>query len=82
MLGDLQSVLAEKGITLTYTDKLVEYLCEKGYSEKYGARNLRRLIQTDVEDELANEIVASYREPIERFSVTVKNGKVKVNTLK
>ena len=82
MLGDLQSVLAEKGIKLTYTDKLVEYLCDKGYSEKYGARNLRRLIQTDVEDELANEIVASYREPIERISVTVKNGNVKVTPLK
>ena len=82
MLGDLQTVLAEKGMKLTYSDKLVEYLCDKGYSEKYGARNLRRLIQTDVEDELANEIVASYREPAERLSVTVKNGKVKVNTLK
>ncbi len=82
MLGDLQTVLAEKGITFNYTDKLVEYLTEKGYSEKYGARNLRRLIQTDVEDELANEIVASYREPITKISVTVKNDKVKVTTLK
>ena len=82
MLGDLQGVLAEKGISFSYTDKLVEYLSEKGYSEKYGARNLRRLIQTDVEDELANEIVASYRDPITKISATARNGKVKINTFK
>ena len=80
MLGDLQEVLAEKGMTLEYTEALVEYLADKGYSEKYGARNLRRLIQTDVEDELANEIVASYREPITRIFADAADQRVIIKT--
>ncbi len=80
MLGDLQSVLAEKGIMFDYTDALVEYLSDKGYSEKYGARNLRRLIQTDVEDLIASEIVASYRDPVGKIFVDVKDGTVTVKT--
>ena len=82
MLGDLVSVLAEKGMSLEYTDALVEYLSEKGYSEKYGARNLRRLIQSDVEDELASVIVANYREPISRIFVDSADGKVIITVQK
>jgi ATP-dependent Clp protease ATP-binding subunit ClpB len=80
MLGDLQSVLAEKGIMFDYTDALVEYLSDKGYSEKYGARNLRRLIQTDVEDLIASEIVKSYRDPVGKIFVDVTDGNVTVKT--
>lgn len=79
MLGDLQGVLAEKDMLLDYSDSLVDYLAEKGYSEKYGARNLRRLIQTEVEDELANVIVASYREPLKKLYVDVNDGRVIIN---
>ena len=82
MLCDLQEVLAEKGITFSFTDSLVAHLAEKGYSEKYGARNLRRLIQTDVEDELANEIVASYRDPITVISADASDGKVVITAQK
>ncbi len=82
MLGDLQEVLAEKGIDFKYTDALVDYLAEKGYSEKYGARNLRRLIQTDVEDLIASEIVASYRDPISKVTADAKKGIVTVKTKK
>ncbi|MBE6683089.1 MAG: ATP-dependent Clp protease ATP-binding subunit [Ruminococcaceae bacterium] len=82
MLGDLQSVLAEKGMMLDYGDGLVEYLAEKGYSEKYGARNLRRLIQSDIEDAIANEIVASYRDPIRKIYADAKDGSVVIKTEK
>ena len=54
----------------------MEYLSEKGYSDKYGARNLRRLIQSEVEDKLANVIVASYQDPVEKLFADVKNGEV------
>lgn len=57
MLGDLEKVLAEKNITLKYDDAAVNALVEKGYSDKYGARNLRRLIQTDIEDAVATAII-------------------------
>ncbi len=80
MLGDLQKVLFEKGITFEYAESLVDYLAEKGFSVKYGARNLRRLIQTDIEDLLASEIVASYRQPIKRVFVSAIDSKIVLNT--
>lgn len=70
MLGDLQKVLSEKGITLEYDDKAVQYLVTKGYSEKYGARNLRRLIQKDIEDPIAAKIIENYSLPIKTVFVT------------
>ena len=76
MLGDLQGVLAEKGIGFEYDKALVDYLAEKGYSDKYGARNLRRLIQSEVEDKLAEVIVASYRDSIKKLSAKIENGTV------
>ena len=82
MLSDLQNVLADKGMKFEYGDGLVDYLSEKGYSEKYGARNLRRLIQTDVEDPIANAIVGSYREPPARIFADATGGKVEISTEK
>ncbi len=82
MLNDLKNVLAEKGIDFTYTDALVEYLSDSGYSEKYGARNLRRLIQTKVEDLIATAIVASYRDPITKVHADAVDGEVKISTAK
>ncbi len=64
MLGDLAKVLSDKGIKLTYTRADAEKIAAKGYSEKYGARNLRRLIQTDIEDIAAAVIIDSYDNPV------------------
>ena len=60
MLDQLASALAEKHISLTYTDAAAAWIAEKSYSVKYGARNMRRYIQTEVEDALAEKIIASY----------------------
>ena len=57
MLGELKSVMAEKHIELSWDAKLLDYLVEKGYSVTYGARNLRRLIQKEVEDLIAQRII-------------------------
>ena len=64
MLGDLVKALAEKGISFTYTDAAVKALAAKSYSVKYGARNLRRTIQRDVEDSLAARLVGDYESKI------------------
>lgn len=64
MLNDLAKVLFDKGIKLTFTREEAGLIAEKGYSEKYGARNLRRLIQTDIEDVVAAEIIDSYTNPL------------------
>ena len=64
MLGELKQVLAEKDVTFTWTEGVIDHLADKGFSEKYGARNLRRLIQRDLEDLIALELVTRYQETV------------------
>ena len=58
MLDEVRAAMAERGMTLHWTPAVIDYLVRKGYSETYGARNLRRTIQRDVEDAIASAIVA------------------------
>ena len=58
MLGEVRTAMSERGMTLHWTPAVVDYLVAKGYSETYGARNLRRTIQRDVEDAIASAVVA------------------------
>ena len=69
MLRDLEKALAEKGISLVFTEKAVEALAKKSFSIKYGARNLRRTIQRDVEDALATRLISDYEAHITAVSV-------------
>ncbi len=64
MLGELQTVLAERNIKFTYTAKVASYVAKKSYSVKYGARNMRRFIQKELEDPIASHIIASYEHPV------------------
>ena len=57
MLAEVKEVLAEKSLDLSWDDKLLDYLVKKGYSVTYGARNLRRLIQKEIEDVIAAELI-------------------------
>ena len=61
MLSQLATALNERGITLTYTDSAAAFVAEKSFSSKFGARNMRRFIQTNVEDALAEKIISNYR---------------------
>ncbi len=76
MLDELKVSLKEKGLSFTYDNDLVTYLVDKSYSATYGARNLRRTIQKDVEDALALAIINSYDHPITQIAATAKDGKV------
>ena len=58
MLDEVRTAMAERGMTLHWTPAVIDYLVRKGFSETYGARNLRRTIQRDVEDAIATAIVA------------------------
>ena len=58
MLGELKDSLLEHGVTLMWDDGVIDELVKKSYSVTYGARNLRRTIQRDVEDAIASAIVA------------------------
>ena len=70
MLGELKTNLAEKGITFSWDEALLSYLVKKSYSAVYGARNLRRQIQKDLEDPIATLIINSYRAPITQVKAT------------
>ena len=63
MLDDLARVLAEKEITFSFTDAAADWVAHKSYSRKYGARNMRRLIETEVEDRIADHLIANYELP-------------------
>ena len=67
MLQELQDSLAEKGIVFTWQDGLLDYLVKKSYSAAYGARNLRRLIQKELEDAIASRIIDSWQHPVARL---------------
>ena len=81
MLDELATSLKDKGIAFTYDDALVDFLTEKSYSLTYGARNLRRTIQKELEDPMATKIIDSYDAPIIQVKATAENGTVKLYTL-
>ena len=67
MLTELSQNLREKGIAFSYDNGLMNYLTKKSYSQTYGARNLRRQIQKDLEDPIATKIIDSYMEPLSKI---------------
>ena len=81
MLKELQDSLKDKGITFTYEPSLVDYLTEKSYSITYGARNLRRCIQKDLEDPMATRIIESYETPITQIRARAQDGAVVLDCL-
>ncbi len=81
MLDELKDSLQEKGYSFTYDEAVVDYLVKKSYSAAYGARNLRRAIQKELEDEMASRIIDSYDAPITQLKATVEDDKVKLYTL-
>ena len=81
MLDELKASLSEKGFTFRYDDALVDYLVEKSYSLTYGARNLRRLIQKELEDPMASRIIDNFEHPITQISATAQDGAVQLYTL-
>ena len=78
MLEELKALMAEKGMELQYDESVVDYLTEKSYSVTFGARNLRRQIQKDLEDPIAAELVDQLRGLATKVGVTAKDGKIQI----
>ena len=76
MLKDLLKRLAEKELNIDVTDEVKDHLAENGYSEAYGARPLRRLIQRKLEDSLAEEILSGKYSAGDTIRVTLVDGKI------
>ena len=79
MLGELKSSLAERGLTLTWDEDLRELLVKKAYSLAYGARNLRRTIQRELEDPISEAIIDSFENPISAIRIRVEEDNVKLD---
>ena len=82
MLGETKAAISESGIALTWDDSLIDYLVEKSYSVKYGARSLRRTIQKNVEDPVAAKIIEKHGENVGRIRLSAADGKVKIEIRK
>jgi len=80
MLRELQEGLSERGLSLSWEEDLVDYLVEKAYSVTYGARNLRRTIQKELEDPIAERIIDSFESPISQITVRVADGQLQIET--
>ena len=78
MLTETRDAIAERGISMTWSEELIDYLVKKSYSVVYGARNLRRTIQKDVEDAIAQKIIDCRGEDAEKIYVSAGDNGVTV----
>ena len=78
MLRELAGSLAEKGITFTWEESLLDYLVKKSYSAAYGARNLRRLIQKELEDTIAVRLIEGYQHPIAQMTALADQDQIQL----
>ena len=81
MLDELQKSLEDKGLHFTWDKDVEDYLVKKSYSATYGARNLRRTIQKELEDVMAAQIIDSYEHPVTQIHASVEDGKLVVRSL-
>ena len=78
MLRELAGSLAEKGITFTWEESLLDYLVKKSYSAAYGARNLRRLIQKELEDTIAVRLIEGYQHPVTQMTALADQDQIQL----
>ncbi|MBQ3000474.1 MAG: ATP-dependent Clp protease ATP-binding subunit [Oscillospiraceae bacterium] len=78
MLSELKDSLTDRGLTVTFSEGVREYLVKKAFSVTYGARNLRRTIQKELEDPISEKIIDSFESPISEITVTLENDTLKI----
>ncbi len=81
MLGEVRDLMREKGMEFTWDDSVLDYLVKKSYSLTYGARNLRRTIQKDIEDAVASVIVDQRHGNLKGVHLTAADGKINVEAV-
>ena len=80
MLGELRESLHERGLVLSWDESIRAYLVKKAYSMVYGARNLRRTIQRDLEDPISEKIIDSFEHPISEIHIRVEQDVIQLDT--
>lgn len=81
MLDKLKEFISEKGISLTYTSEVLEYIANGSYSEKFGARNMRRFIERNIEDKLANVLIENYGVKLSGIHLSIKSNEIAVDSI-
>ena len=76
MLTELKQSLQARGLDISWNDELCHYLVKKAFSTVYGARNLRRTIQRDLEDPISEKIIDSFEKPISSIRIRVENEQI------
>ncbi len=79
MLNELKQSLQDRGLSFCWTEEVSQLLVDLAYSVTYGARNLRRTIQKELEDPISVLIIDSFEKPISQISALVSEGKIVVN---
>ena len=78
MLTELRDSLAERGVTFCWEQSLIDALVKKAYSVTYGARNLRRTIQRELEDPIAEKIIDSFEHPISELEALADGETIRI----
>ena len=78
MISQLQEVVKDKGISIKITDEVKDFIVEKGYDEKYGARPLRRVIQKYIEDEISDIFIMNDLNKVNVLTLQLLNKKIMV----
>jgi len=78
MLNELRDALGDRGLTLTWENSVKDLLVKKAYSVTYGARNLRRTIQKELEDPISERIIDSFQTPMDKIHVSVSEDFIKL----
>ena len=81
MLNDMKKALAERNIKFTFTQRVCKHIAKESFSKKFGARNMRRYIQTEIEDRLAHAIIFEIKGNITGAAVDVKDSKLVVDCI-
>ncbi len=79
MLNEVKTALAEKGIDFSFTNEAAAFVARESYSHKYGARNMRRYIRTNVEDPLAEAVISHYESPVTAVKLALKDDQLKIS---
>jgi len=80
MLSELQQNLAERGLSVNFSEEVRQYLVKEAYSVTYGARNLRRTIQKALEDPISEKIIDSFEHPISSIYIQVESDEIVLKT--
>jgi ATP-dependent Clp protease ATP-binding subunit ClpB len=80
MLSELRDVMREKNRALSWDQSLLDYLVKKGYSVTYGARNLRRLIQKEIEDAIAAKLIENRGQGVSEIRLSAEEAGVRIET--